>query len=327
MLQNTLQRIKDADYVALAKQAFEFSKTSLARAVKFDHEKTTDLGELWGTPVAARPSTVLLAALATAFYGIAVVPIAFVSLMLHEYAHIFRGRAHGIKTQRVLLTGVGGAAEMVMDAEDQIFLTKPRVEWEVGLVGPMASFALAAFGYFTAAVLALLSIPSETMLLFGQVNLVLGAFNMFPMMPMDGGRVVRGLILDGKSWHAKGEAIDSAERLSASLIGVAATIMPVVPFISAYLLAGYRGHKQDLKQARLFCEWKAGKEPLPIDEAAINNGSWWRGLGLSSAPSSLKEVKLAYRKMALIHHPDKGGRPGAMRRVAEAYDIGKAKFG
>ena len=104
-------------------------------------------------------------------------------------------------------------------------------------------------------------------------------------------------------------------------------MMLPLPIMGIFLLSQYGGHKEDLKRARMFCEWKAGKEVPPISTAALQGNSWWRVLGFASHPSSLKEVKAAYRKMALVHHPDKGGRPGNMERLVESYNIGKARFG
>lgn len=43
-------------------------------------------------------------------------------------------------------------------------------------------------------------------------------------------------------------------------------------------------------------------------------------LGISRQ-ASMEEIKLAYRKMSLIHHPDKGGTEESFKNINEAYQI------
>lgn len=48
--------------------------------------------------------------------------------------------------------------------------------------------------------------------------------------------------------------------------------------------------------------------------------SYYELLGISKDASST-EIKKAYRKSAIKHHPDKGGDPEKFKQVAEAYEI------
>lgn len=52
-------------------------------------------------------------------------------------------------------------------------------------------------------------------------------------------------------------------------------------------------------------------KPRPVDPYAV--------LGVSSS-ASLEEVRAAFRKRALEHHPDHGGSPLAFMAVKRAYD-------
>ena len=46
-------------------------------------------------------------------------------------------------------------------------------------------------------------------------------------------------------------------------------------------------------------------------------------LGLGRDATAAK-VKAAYRRLAMVHHPDKGGDPAEFRRVKKAYDLAVA---
>lgn len=50
------------------------------------------------------------------------------------------------------------------------------------------------------------------------------------------------------------------------------------------------------------------------------------GFSLSDRPN-LKDIKKRYRKLAIIHHPDKGGNKEKMKEIISAYElfIGKTK--
>ena len=45
---------------------------------------------------------------------------------------------------------------------------------------------------------------------------------------------------------------------------------------------------------------------------------YYRVLGVNSA-ASFDAIKQSYRKLAAIHHPDKGGETAAFQSIAEAY--------
>jgi len=110
------------------------------------------------------------------------------SVVAHEYAHIFVGRLYGIDTKKIVINFFGGAAMM-----DRIIFGLPEVF--VGIAGPIFS-ACFGLGFL---IPFLLGVPHDDFVLsflfsLGQINLILAAFNMIPLPPMDGGRVLRGLL-------------------------------------------------------------------------------------------------------------------------------------
>jgi hypothetical protein len=69
-------------------------------------------------------------------------------------------------------------------------------------------------------------------------------------------------------------------------------------------------------------------EALPVENMTGSVENFWdKGidsvlsvLGLAKFPNSEKEIKVAYRKQAKLHHPDIGGDPNKFREVQMAYE-------
>ena len=136
-------------------------------------------------------------------HGVAVGLRAFVLIILifacvlgHELSHSLAARVYGIRVPHITFYAMGGVASM------QRIPRKPSQEIIISLVGPFFNFALAAILYFpflgllgreTLMSPSLDSWPGTWANLFW-VNPVLGAFNLLPAFPMDGGRIFRALL-------------------------------------------------------------------------------------------------------------------------------------
>ena len=111
-----------------------------------------------------------------------------VSITAHELGHALTARAFGYGTRDITLSLLGGCASLI---------ALPRKAWQeflTAIAGPAVSFALAALAF-----LVLLFIPVDewTHYLLSYavgMNVILGAFNLLPGFPMDGGRVFRSLM-------------------------------------------------------------------------------------------------------------------------------------
>jgi Zn-dependent protease/predicted transcriptional regulator len=136
--------------------------------------------------------------------GFAVAGGFLLSTLAHELGHALVARRAGVPGGPVIVYFFGGAATPMREA------ARPRDEVVIALAGPAVSLALAA-GLLGLAVLArwlgsgAIVIVGEVVLVVGVLDLVLGAVNLLPAFPLDGGRVVRGL-----AWARTG---DSAEGL------------------------------------------------------------------------------------------------------------------
>lgn len=141
---------------------------------------------------ALRWSTAVVAALL--FFG---------SVLAHEFAHSLTARLQGVPVRSITLFLFGGVSNIQRQPES------PRAEFLITIVGPITSLALglvfvviagllsgtvsASLGQATG-IIAQLS-PLATLLFWlGSVNLLLGAFNMIPGFPLDGGRILRSIL-------------------------------------------------------------------------------------------------------------------------------------
>ena len=138
-------------------------------------------------------------AAAGAWSGIAIL-LLFTCVVLHELGHSLTARRFGIGVARILLLPIGGMAEF-----DSI-PRQPRRELLITLAGPAVNFAivLVLLPWLRGShLLATGEVPlTPASLGFGpwflnliiSFNLVMGCFNLVPVFPMDGGRILRALL-------------------------------------------------------------------------------------------------------------------------------------
>ena len=113
----------------------------------------------------------------------------FASVLIHELGHALTARAYGVKTLRITLWFLGGVAQL-----DEL-PRKRGAEAVVAIVGPITSasisLALAALLRADAVVGGLAFVVSYLAI----TNAGLALFNLLPALPLDGGRVLRSLLV------------------------------------------------------------------------------------------------------------------------------------
>jgi Zn-dependent protease len=117
----------------------------------------------------------------------------FACVLVHELAHCVVAQRDGVVVDDILLLPIGGVSEM------RSIPAVASEELAIAVAGPLASLALAVAFAAGAAISgghlwppALLVGPWLVRLAW--LNLLLGAFNLLPALPMDGGRVLRAAL-------------------------------------------------------------------------------------------------------------------------------------
>ena len=127
----------------------------------------------------------------------------FGSVLAHELAHSVVARARGIPVRNIVLFLFGGVSNIERDPDS------PKSEFLITVVGPLTSFALGIIFLLLARAIAgavdasvddpegmvRAMGPTAVMLYWlGSVNILLGAFNLIPGFPLDGGRILRSIL-------------------------------------------------------------------------------------------------------------------------------------
>ena len=121
--------------------------------------------------------------------GIASAIVLFVSVLVHELSHSYIAKKNGLPIARITLFFFGGVSEMTEEPQDA------GLEVRMAAAGPLMSFLIAGVlgGFWYLAQSAALPIAVTATVGYGAlINAVLGAFNLLPAFPLDGGRVFRG---------------------------------------------------------------------------------------------------------------------------------------
>ena len=168
-------------------------------------------------------------------WSLVFVALLFTFIVLHELGHSLTARRFGIGVPRILLLPIGGMAEF-----DSI-PRQPRRELLIALAGPAVNWVCALL------LLPLVSLPHfwsdpEVEVSFrglGQIvlwiNLIMGTFNLLPVFPMDGGRILRSLL--AMRWpYLKATAWAAAIGKILAVIGAATALYRGAP-LAALLFA------------------------------------------------------------------------------------------
>src|SRR5215218_1144139 len=135
----------------------------------------------------------------SALVTVGVIVALFVCVLLHEFGHSIVAQRLGIEIADITLLPIGGLAR---------FKTLPERPWDevkIAVAGPLVNVVLAPIFFAIALLLGdNLMAPAnilegvrsagQVFAYLGYINVALVLFNLIPAFPMDGGRVLRGLL-------------------------------------------------------------------------------------------------------------------------------------
>jgi len=160
----------------------------------------------------------------------------FVTLLLHELAHSLVAKSRGLRVRAITLFALGGVSQIETEASDA------KTEFWIAIVGPLTSFAiglvllgLAWLMGWRAGQAEAIGPVGAVLLWLGYINIALGAFNMIPGFPLDGGRVLRAIV-----WWVVKKA-DRATRIAAQVGQVVAFLFILYGLYRFFVGANFGG--------------------------------------------------------------------------------------
>lgn len=159
----------------------------------------------------------------------------FAAIVAHELSHAMVAKARRLPVRSITLFALGGVAQIEKEAGEA------STEFFMGLAGPIMSvligivcLALAwALGWTP---LGIPRTPLLAMLMWlGYINISLAIFNLIPGFPLDGGRVLRGIV-----WWITGDGV-RATRIAARIGQVVAFAFIITGIARFFMGAGFGG--------------------------------------------------------------------------------------
>lgn len=150
----------------------------------------------------------------------------FACVVMHELGHSLTVRRYGVRVPRIMLLPIGGMAEM-----EQI-PRKPSAEFLITIAGPAVNYAIVVlllpftWRYSLGVDNILVYSAAELLTQLFWANLIMGTFNLLPVYPMDGGRILRSILALWLPYL----------RATWWAVSITRVLAPLFAFIAAYFL-------------------------------------------------------------------------------------------
>jgi stage IV sporulation protein FB len=203
------------------------------------HRLSVSIGHVLGIDIRVHATFLVLVVLFALAYsgsdtpgvvaGLTWLVVIFACVVVHELAHSLVARRRGGVVHEIVLLPIGGVSKLERLPES------PADEFAVAIAGPIASLALATAAFAGSLTLGQALLPID--MFAGPVlpriawfNLLVGAFNLLPAFPLDGGRVFRALL-------ERRTDLETATRRSARVGRVLAIVLIAVGILLNVWLA------------------------------------------------------------------------------------------
>ena len=216
------------------------------------------VGTLLGFPIRVHLSFILMLGMVVLFMGgfagLAIVLMVAGSVLLHELGHALLARHLDVPVKEIGLHFFGGAARMVG------LPRRPGDEIAIAAAGPAVSLVLAGLGLGLAALTGI-----RIFALLGWVNLVLGAFNLLPAFPADGGRILRAMLARRRGLVRATEIAVTVGRVACVALILAGLYLASVQLVVvAVALWAFGSAERSAVRARGDHGAWRGDDPLPV---------------------------------------------------------------
>lgn len=150
--------------------------------------------------------------------------IVFLLTLIHEIAHTVAARHFGIEVMEIELFPLGGVVRL-----KESYIIKSREEIIISLAGPLVNIFLALIAFF----LLYFKIVNDFFFNFFLIsNIIIGVFNLIPVFPLDGGRVIRAVLSDKLGSHR-------ATRITIGIGKVVSILLMIAGSYLTYLSLSY----------------------------------------------------------------------------------------
>jgi len=191
-------------------------------------------GTFLGIVFKVNPFFLLLMALAFGLGQLLPALVLFVIVLFHELAHALAASAYGLRVAEVELLPFGGVARI-----DHVLEFDPKIEIGVALAGPLSNLLFAAVLWLWQT--AYSPLDHNWFLFLTRANLSMAALNLLPGLPLDGGRVLRSVLIYSRGLRRATEtAAGLGKALAVGLIAFGLIGSLVFNYPSA-LMAGVVG--------------------------------------------------------------------------------------
>jgi Zn-dependent protease/predicted transcriptional regulator len=159
----------------------------------------------------------------------------FAAIVVHELSHAIVAKMRGLPVRSITLFALGGVAQIEKEAADA------KTEFWMGIIGPITSFVIGVICLLITIAVGWTppNFPQKplpaVLLWLGLINIGLAIFNMIPGFPLDGGRVLRGII-----WWVTGNA-KRATTIAARVGQVIAFFLILYGLMQFFRGAGFNG--------------------------------------------------------------------------------------
>lgn len=144
---------------------------------------------------------------------------AFSLVVMHELVHAIVAALKGFEISQIEILPFGGAAEY-----SGLLEMYPSVEMLVALAGPLSNMILLPLFYFL------------ELDIFLKYSLVLALFNLVPLLPLDGGRVLRSILVRKRGFKRGTEAVVTFSRIGAVVLFLTGLVMIAVNYLSVVFI-------------------------------------------------------------------------------------------
>jgi Zn-dependent protease/predicted transcriptional regulator len=204
--------------------------------------------------------------------GVLFVLAIFGCVVLHEFGHALTAKRYGIRTRDITLLPIGGLARLERMPDD------PKQELVVAVAGPAVNVVIAAVLYVVVQFIQGVDLSGQLERLepfylgtgsfaynLMVVNIFLVVFNMIPAFPMDGGRVLRGLLATRMEYVRATNIAASVGQFIAFVFGfIGLFYNPFLVFIALFV---YIGAAQEAGMVQM----KAALGGIPVERAMLRH--------------------------------------------------------